>query len=73
MKTIRLPFLAVRPGVLGLAALLLAACGNKGPLVLPEKPAAAEPATPEPADEPAPTDDADADADEGEGDGDPGR
>ena len=56
-----------------IAALLLAACGNKGPLVLPEKPAAAEPATPEPADEPAPTDDADADADEGEGDGDPGR
>ena len=53
-----------------IAALLLAACGNKGPLVLPEKPAAAEPATPEPVPEPAPTDDAD--ADEGDGDGDPG-
>ena len=51
-----------------IAALLLAACGNKGPLVLPEKPAAAEPATPEPVPEPAPTDDANAD----EGDGDPG-
>ena len=60
-----------------IATVLLSACGNKGPLVLPEKPAAAEPATPEPADEPAPTDDADADADadadEGDGDGDPGR
>ena len=60
-----------------IAALLLAACGNKGPLVLPEKPAAAEPATPEPVPDPAPTDDADADADadadEGDGDGDPGR
>ena len=53
-----------------IAALLLAACGNKGPLVLPEKPAAAEPATPEPVPEPAQTDDAD--ADEGDGDGDPG-
>ena len=56
-----------------IATVLLSACGNKGPLVLPEKPAAAEPATPEPVPEPAPTDDADADADEGEGDGDPGR
>ena len=55
-----------------IAALLLAACGNKGPLVLPEKPAAAEPATPEPADEPAPTDDANADEGDGDGDGDPG-
>ncbi|MDZ3799792.1 MAG: lipoprotein [Xanthomonadales bacterium] len=53
-----------------IATVLLSACGNKGPLVLPEKPAAAEPATPEPADEPAPTDDAN--ADEGDGDGDPG-
>jgi len=31
MKTIRLPFLAVRPGVLGLAALLLAACAPMPP------------------------------------------
>ena len=53
-----------------IATVLLSACGNKGPLVLPEKPAAAEPATPEPVPEPAPTDDAD--ADEGDGDGDPG-
>ena len=53
-----------------IATVLLSACGNKGPLVLPEKPAAAELVTPELADEPAPTDDAD--ADEGDGDGDPG-
>ena len=32
-----------------IATVLLSACGNKGPLVLPEKPAAAEPASATPA------------------------
>ena len=32
--------------LLSLLSCLLAACGNKGPLVLPEKPAADAPATP---------------------------
>lgn len=40
--------------LLSLLSCLLAACGNKGPLVLPEKPAADAPAAPAP---PAPAGD----------------
>ncbi|MFN3703511.1 LPS translocon maturation chaperone LptM [Thermomonas sp.] len=35
--------------LLTLLSCLLAACGNKGPLVLPEKPAADAPVAPDPA------------------------
>ena len=35
--------------LLSLLSCLLAACGNKGPLVLPEKPAADAPVAPDPA------------------------
>lgn len=45
-----------RIALLSLLSCLLAACGNKGPLVLPDKPAAATPATP--ATQPAPAADA---------------
>ncbi|MBZ0087154.1 MAG: lipoprotein [Thermomonas sp.] len=48
-----------RIALLSLLSCLLAACGNKGPLVLPDKPDAATPATPAtPATQPAPAADA---------------
>ena len=42
-----------------IAALLLAACGNKGPLVLPQKPEPAGQGTPVPADDVDDDDDGD--------------
>jgi predicted small lipoprotein YifL len=51
-----MPHFGIRLVAITIAALAAAACGNKGPLRLPDKPApaAAAPTEPAPASEPAP-------------------
>ena len=51
----RLATAATRTLVLALLALSLSACGNKGPLVMPDKPGQTETTPPAPAAQPAGT------------------